>query len=116
MTIMKFFGFKFMVVSDTDNNDLELTDYPNFEKKLPYIKLERLYDDEYKERFTNLLEKSHNYSRISRILKYFNVIGLNKSSKIILDKLTYEIEDDAGELKGNDEIQRSLTKFWKNIY
>ena len=116
MTIMKFFGFKFMVVSDTDTNDLELTDYPNFEKKLPYIKLERLPDDEYKERFANLLEKSHNYSRISRILKYFNVIGLNKLSKIILDKLTYEIEGDAGELKGNDEIQRSLTKFWKNIY
>ena len=116
MTIMKFFGFKFVVVSDTGNDDLELTDYPNFEKKLPYIKLERLSDDEYKERFTNLLEKSHNYSRISRILKYFNVIGLNKLSKIILDKLTYEIEGDAGELKGNDEIQRSLTKFWKNIY
>ena len=116
ITMMKFFGFKFIVTNDDIIRDLELTSYPNFERQMENIKLERLGDeDQYKERFLNLLEKTHNYSRITRILKYFNAIGLPKLSKIIVNKLTYEIEDDGGELKDNSEIQRSLTKFWKNI-
>ena len=115
ITIMKFFGFRFIIDGAGGGEALEITNYENFEKQLKNIKLERLSDvDEYKERFANLLSKSHNYSRITRILKYLNAIGLSKLSKIIVHKLKYEIEDPAGELRDNSGIKRSLTTFWIN--
>ena len=115
MTMMKFFGFRFIVSNEQGESELEITDYTKFESQIKYITLDRLPNDEYKERFANLLQKSHNYSRITRILKYFNVIGLSKLSRIIINKLKDEIEGDEGGLKNNDKIQRSLTKFWENV-
>lgn len=63
------------------------------------------------EKFSNLKKKSHNYLRITRILKYFKHIGLVKLNKIILDKFRDEIN--GGQLDGNSEIKQSLEKFWE---
>jgi len=115
MRIMKFYGFHFMLRTTEGARNLELTTYPNFEKQLKNINLERLDIGEYEDRFANLLSNTHNYSRITRILKYLNVIGLSKLSAIIVNKLEDEIDGVDGELKENSEIKRSLHTFWKNI-
>ena len=114
ITILKFLGFR--LVNETDDTNIVIGSYDDFKRALTNIKMSKLADESIKkERFVNLLKKTHNYKRISRILDYFKSIGLLQLSQIIVLGLQQEIEPEDGGLQGSDEIKRSLNDFWKTI-
>ena len=110
VTIMKFFGFIFVITSGEFS---DINNYETFMSNISNISLEKLADaDMALTRLTNLKNRSHNYNRITRILKYFKLIGLKKINRIIMDAIKFEIFDSSG-LLHKQAIKDSYNNYWK---
>ncbi len=110
--MLNFYGFRFVIENDTGIEEYIITDFQDFKVNLLNIKMDILDNSQEKdERFANLLENTHNNLRITRILEYFKNIDLVEINKIILAKLSEEIN--GGGLDGNQGIKNSLKKFWE---
>lgn len=108
VTMLGFYGFKFEVSS---GNFDDITNLDDFNTNIKNITIEKLSDAVFKERFKNLLQNDHNYKRITRILKYFKLIGFKKINTRFLKVLKSVIFD--GETPVSQEIKNSYTKFWQ---
>ena len=111
--LLHFYGLRFIIENDSGiKNDYTITDFQDFKDHLKNIKIDVLADPQkVNERFANLLKKSHNYLRITRILQYLKYIGLGKLNKSIVKKFKEEIN--GGGLDGNTKIKHSLHEFWE---
>lgn len=108
VTMLRFYGFKFEVSS---GNFGDITNLDDFNTNIKNITIEKLSDAVFKERFKNLLQNEHNYKRITRILKYFKLIGFKKINTRFLKVLKSVIFEEDNEV--SQEIKNSYNTFWK---
>ena len=113
IVMLEFYGFR--LVAPGDSGELvspNISTFKIFKETIPTLKVVKLADEALvAERFSNLGRKSHNYYRITRILKYLNNINLQPISKLIINAL--EVEIISGKLSNNAKILDSLNNFWK---